>query len=100
MPEGCCVARPGLPETRAARVPSHVAIERHDGARQARPLEAVEHWRGQARKVDLDDLLVAEELVEAAAEMAARLDDDRVRLGDVETEHLEEDRVGALRAQR
>ena len=48
--------------------------------------------------VDLDDLLVAEELVEAAAEMAARFDHDHARGGDVQAEHLKEHRVGALEA--
>src|SRR6201987_1523257 len=78
--------------------PFDVVVERNDGARQALPLEAVEHRRGQARQVDLDDLLRAEEFVEATAEMAARFDNDRSRAADVEPHHLEKDGVGALHA--
>src|SRR5436190_671345 len=64
------------------------------------PFEAVEHRRGKAGKVDFDDLLGAEELVETAAEMAARLDHDRPRSTDIEPHHLEKDRIGALHAVR
>ena len=39
---------------------------------------------------------MAEKLVEAGAEMAARLDDDDPGLGDVEPHHFQEDGVGAL----
>ena len=47
-------------------------------------------------RIDLDHVLMAEEFVEAAAEMAARLDHDDPGGGDIQAEHLEEHRVGAL----
>src|SRR5438094_9367865 len=78
------------------RWPFDTLVERDNRARQSGPGEAVEHWRGQAGEVDLDDLLGAEELVEAAAKMTARFDHDRAGPTDIKSHHLEKDRVGAL----
>ena len=52
------------------------AIERQHRARQMLPGEARQHRAGQAGGIDLDDPRVVEELVEAAAEMAARFHHD------------------------
>src|SRR5262249_59237069 len=51
---------------------------------------------GEPGEMDSDDLPGRKELVETAAEMAARFDDDRARPAEVETHHLEKDRIGAL----
>src|SRR4029077_4682280 len=70
------------------RSPFNTLVERAHRARQAGPSEAVERRRRQAGKVDLDDLLGAEELVEAAAEMAACLYNERARPPDFDPHHL------------
>src|SRR5262245_9063511 len=80
------------------RGPSGVFVERIDRSWQLAPGEVCQYRRRQARAVDLVDLLGPEELVEAAAEMAAALDHDQPCLGDVESEHLELTRVHALAA--
>src|SRR5437763_17045978 len=80
--------------------PFDIVVEWDDRAGQAFPLEAVQHRRGEAGQVDFDDLVRSEEFVEAAAEMPARLDNDRARLGNVEPHHLEKYRLGALYAVR
>ncbi len=49
-----------------------VVVDRQHGARHMPPGEARQDRAGQAGCIDLDDLIGAEELVEAAAEMAAR----------------------------
>ena len=77
-------------------MPFDIRVERDHRPRQPRPVEAPEDRRGQSREIDLDDLIGAEELVEAAAKMAARLDDHGARPADLEAHHFEEDRVGAL----
>src|SRR5580704_17512607 len=78
------------------RFPVDPVIERDHWARQMVPFEIRQHRRAEAGEVDLEDLLGAEKCVDPAAEMATRLDDDDPRLGDVETHHLKEHRVGAL----
>src|ERR1700731_3166864 len=80
--------------------PFDIVVERNDRAGQALPFETGQHRRGEAGQVYFDDLVRSKELVEAAAEMAARLDDDRTCPGDVEPHHLEKDRIGALHAMR
>jgi hypothetical protein len=60
----CC----NLPEALDLGRPARDVVERDDRTRQPGPCEAAEDRRGEAGKVDLDDLLRAEELVEAAAE--------------------------------
>ena len=80
--------------------PFDIVVEWDDRAGQALPVEASQHRRGEAGKVDFDDMVGAKELVEAAPEMPARFDDDRARPGDVEPHHLEEDGVGALHPPR
>src|SRR5215475_8686780 len=76
--------------------PLHVVVEGDYRTRETLPGKAVQHRRGQAREIDFDDLLGAEELVKAAAEMAAGFDHDRTRPANIEVHHLEKDRVGAL----
>jgi hypothetical protein len=63
----------GIPEIfyGSGKMPFDIVVERDDRARQALPVEAVEHRRSQAGQVDFDDLLGPKELVEPAAEMAA-----------------------------
>src|SRR4051794_21343560 len=81
-------------------MPFDAVVERDDWPWQAGPIEAAQHRRGEAGEVDLDDLLGAEELIEAAAEMTTRFDHDRAGPGDIEPHHLEKHRVGALHAMR
>ena len=71
-------------------------VDRQHRAGHMAPGEARQDGAGEAGRVDLDDLLVAEEFVEAAAEMAARLHHHDAGGGDVEAERFEEHRVGAL----
>ena len=75
---------------------SAVVVDRQHRARHVPPGKARQDRAGQAGRIDLDDLLMAEELVEATAEMAARLHHHDARRGDVEAERLEEHRIGAL----
>src|SRR6478609_9732049 len=91
-------ARGPLESNARGRRPGSLFVERVDRARQLGPGEVRQHGRGQARAVDLVDLLGLEELVEAAAEMAAALDHDDTGGGDVEAEALELARVHALAA--
>src|SRR5258707_12254896 len=76
--------------------PGRLFVERIDRPRQLGPGEVRQYRRRQARAVDLVDLVGLEEFVEAAAEMAAALDHDDARLGNVEAEHLELPRAHAL----
>ena len=78
--------------------PMRILVDRQDRARQLRPGEAGEDGRGQAGRIDLDDPVGGEELVEAAAEMPARLHHHAARRADIEPEMLEEGGIGALRA--
>ena len=77
-------------------VSSGGVVDRQHRARHVPPGKARQDRAGQAGRIDLDDLVMAEEFVEAAAEMAARLHHDDPGGGDVEAERLEEHRVGAL----
>src|SRR6267154_5957852 len=96
LPSTTPIPNPSSGAYALASDPFDVVIEGDDRAGQALPIEAVQHRRGQAREIDLDDLLRAKEFVKAAAEMPPRFDHDRTRPADVEPHHLKEDRVGAL----
>src|SRR5882672_8597454 len=78
--------------------PARFFVERIDRPRQPGPSEVRQDRRRQARTVDFVDLTAKEELVETAPEVAAALDHDHPRLGDVQPEHLELHRVHALAA--
>ena len=71
-------------------------VDRQHRARHVPPGKTRQDRAGEAGRIDLDDLVVAEEFVETAAEMAAGLHHHDARGGDVEAEGFEEHRVGAL----
>src|SRR5690606_39044852 len=84
--------------TRRLRLPSRVRIERVYGAWQPLEREAREHRRGEPAGIDFEDALGSEKLVEAGAEVAARLQHDGAESGDVEAEAFEPGRVRRLDA--
>src|SRR5579872_4183370 len=82
------------------RRPVGFFVEGIDWPWQPAPGEVRQHRRGQARTIDLVDLLGPEELIEAGAEVAATLHDDHPCLGDVDAKDLELHWVHALAADR
>ena len=64
------------------------------------PWEARQDRTGQAGRIDFDDLIGTEELVEAAAEMAARFYHHDPCGTDVQAERLKEHWIGALISMR
>ena len=105
-PPGCASARPRSSTRqgvgRSSRViegswrPARLVVQRQHRPRQPGPGEARQDRRGQPRGIHLDDPVMGEELVEAAAEMPARLHHHRPRRADIEAQMLEEGRIGAL----
>ena len=82
------------------RAPVHVDIQRVHGSRHALPLHLRQVWRGQAGHIDFNDALVGKEFIKSGAEVAARLDDDAARGGQIHAHHFKEDRVFALLTNR
>src|SRR6185312_5353574 len=78
------------------RGPFGGGVYRQDRTRHVLPGETGQDRTGQAGRVDLHHVVMAEILVEPAAEVSARLHDDNPCRADIQPECLEKHRIGAL----
>src|SRR5438105_3393572 len=93
-------AQSGLHRHILRHLPFHVWVEWPDRARHVPPRNAREHRTDEPGPVHLDDLRVAENIIEAGTEVAARLDHKAAQRAQVDSQVFEHRRLEALVADR